>query len=128
MSRRIVVVLPAPLGPRKPNTSLSSTYSQKQARCQEGHHSTPAGFEATPQLMHLALSDPSIRRKYHESAMSLVMDNGPTYEPECAWQEDHRPARTPTEQQVNTITGVGILSVSEGESPGRPPASPCQVK
>ena len=32
-----------------------------------------AGFRATIQLMHLALSDPSIRRKCHESVMSLVM-------------------------------------------------------
>jgi hypothetical protein len=28
--------------------------------------------------MHLALSDPSIRRKRHESVMSLVMGSGPT--------------------------------------------------
>lgn len=30
------------------------------------------------QLMHLALSGPSIRRKCHESVMSLVMDRGET--------------------------------------------------
>src|SRR5260370_11489265 len=33
----------------------------------------PAEFRATPQVMCLALSGPSIRRKCHESAMSFVM-------------------------------------------------------
>src|SRR5258707_11117279 len=33
----------------------------------------PAGFRATPQLRCLALSRTSIRRKCHESVMSLVM-------------------------------------------------------
>jgi hypothetical protein len=32
-----------------------------------------AGFGATPQRMHLALTGPSLRRKRHESAMSIVM-------------------------------------------------------
>jgi len=33
----------------------------------------PEGFRATTQLTRLALSGPSIRRKCHESVMSLVM-------------------------------------------------------
>ncbi len=54
-----------------------------------------AEFEATPQLMHLALSDPSIRRKRHESVMSLVMGSIPNADPQMSkdvWQEEHRPA------------------------------------
>ncbi len=35
-----------------------------------------AGCGATPQLMDLALSGPSIRRKRHESVMSIVMGSG----------------------------------------------------
>jgi hypothetical protein len=38
----------------------------------------PAGFGVTPQPTRLALSVPSIRRKRHESVMSLVMGSGPT--------------------------------------------------
>src|SRR6266851_524610 len=57
----------------------------------------PAGFGATPQLMHLGLADPSIRRKRHESAMSIVMNSimgsGPKHWPpperERAWQQAH---------------------------------------
>jgi hypothetical protein len=33
----------------------------------------PAAFGATPQLMHLALSGPSIMRKCHENVISIVM-------------------------------------------------------
>jgi hypothetical protein len=36
----------------------------------------PAEFHATPQVIRLALSGPSIRRKCHASAMSLVMESG----------------------------------------------------
>jgi hypothetical protein len=35
----------------------------------------PAGFRATPQLTHLALSGASIRRKRHKNAMGSVMDS-----------------------------------------------------
>jgi hypothetical protein len=35
-------------------------------------------------------------------------------------RQDARRARTPTEQQVNTITRVGILSRSEGEGSSPP--------
>src|SRR6266436_7676887 len=38
-----------------------------------------AAFGATPQLMHLALADPSIRRKRHERVMSIVMGSGPSF-------------------------------------------------
>jgi hypothetical protein len=34
----------------------------------------PAGLRATTQVAHLILSGPSIRRKCHESAMSIVME------------------------------------------------------
>jgi hypothetical protein len=37
----------------------------------------PAEFRATTRVMRLALSGPSIRRKRHESAISLVMESGP---------------------------------------------------
>jgi hypothetical protein len=34
----------------------------------------PAGLRATTQVTHLVLSGPPIRRKCHESAMSIVME------------------------------------------------------
>jgi hypothetical protein len=37
----------------------------------------PAGCETTAQLRRLTLSDTSIRRKRHESVMSIVMGSGP---------------------------------------------------
>jgi hypothetical protein len=36
----------------------------------------PAAFHATAQVMRLVLADLSIKRKCHESAMSLVMEGG----------------------------------------------------
>jgi hypothetical protein len=42
------------------------------------HSKAPsAGFWTTPQLTRLALSSTSIRRKRHESVMSIVMGSGP---------------------------------------------------
>src|SRR5262249_51461290 len=41
-----------------------------------------AGGRATPEVMRLVLSGPSIRRKRHESVMDTVMGSGPNADPE----------------------------------------------
>ena len=45
-------------------------------RAFSGSKAHQAWFEATPRLRRLALVGTSIRRKRHESVMSIVMDHG----------------------------------------------------
>ena len=83
--RRFLPVLPTTLA-RLPTASVRQNErhyglrpsgktkgSLPQLRAFPHSKAQPAGFRATTQLMHLALSDPSLRRKRHESVMSLVM-------------------------------------------------------
>ena len=54
------------------------------------------------------------------SRRDCVRQPGPRALRTAAVRQDARRARTPTEQQVNTITRVGILSGSEGEGSSPP--------
>jgi hypothetical protein len=78
----------------------------------------PAGLRATPQVMHLVLAGTIIRRKRHESVLRCVMGSGSSSDPErsknAVPEKARRPARTATEQRVDSITSDSMRSHAVG--------------